>query len=348
MTGQPPIHGRRPGGSLLFVAVAALGAELSLLAAAGRGGPVAWLAAGHVLVAAVVGVWAWHPTRRAGRYPALLGVTTASFGPFGPAGLLLAVALEAYYARHATPVDEWHAMLYPPTQVDEQAELWRRIGQRASDRPADQHITPFLDVLAFGTIPQRQSVIAIIAQQFQPAFAPALRAALGDEHNVIRVQAATAIAKLEHEFLERSMKLQEAVRHAPDDSAAALALATHCDEQAFAGLLDAAREQDCRVMAANHYERYLASHPGDGEVRFRLARLQQRRGLWRQAEPLFRQLVDEGHPAARHWLMENLFVQGRYAELRTCAGAQPVEPGGDARPEIAAVMALWAGREASA
>lgn len=325
------------------MAVATLLAESALLVAVARTGSLLMLLAGHLLVLALVGVWAVRPAQRSTRYALLLWLATAAFGPLGAAGVVLAMALHWHFARRATGIDEWHAMLFPPTAVDEQAELWRRIGQRASDLPGAQPVTPFLDVLAFGSVPQRQSVIAIIVQQFHPAFAPALKAALRDEHNVIRVQAATAIARLENEFLERTMTLEAAMREAPDSPPAILALATHYDDQAFAGLLDTTREHDCRVRAAEGYAGYLQHFPGDDAVRFRLARLQQRRGLWPDAERLFRQLTDAGYPGARQWFMESLFAQGRYADLRAVAARNHEAPGDGLAPEVAETLALWSG-----
>lgn len=342
---HPDASPRVDRGGAAVVATMTLLAESALLVVVARTDSLLTLLAGHVLVLAVVGLWAFQPARRATRYAVLLWIAVAAFGPLGAAGVLLAMGLHWHYARRTTGIDEWHAMLFPPTIADEQADLWRRIGQRASDLSGDQPVTPFLDVLAFGSVPQRQSVIAIIVQQFHPAFAPALKAALRDEHNVIRVQAATAIARLENEFLERTMTLDAAVREAPHSAAATLALATHYDDQAFAGLLDATREQDCRVRAAGGYARYLEQHPDDNAARFRLARLQQRRGLWREAEQLFRQLTEAGHPGARQWFMETLFVQERYGELRTVA-TQHAEVADDGQaPEIAETLALWAGSE---
>ncbi len=327
------------------IAGATLLAESALLGAVSRTGSLLPFLIGHVLLVAAVGVWACRPARRSTRYSGLLWLATAAFGPLGAGGVLLAIGLHRHYAQRATGIDEWHAMLFPPTRIDERADLWRRIGQRASDLSGEQPVTPFLDVLAFGSVTQRQSVIAIIVQQFHPAFAPALKAALRDEHNVIRVQAATAIARLENEFLERTMTREAAVRESPDSPAAILALATHYDDQAFAGLLDATREQDCRVRAADGYTRYLQRHPDDHAARFRLARLQQRRGLWTDAEQLFRELTAAGHTGARQWFMENLFVQRRYAELRAVAAQASETTDAGLAPEVAASTALWAGVE---
>jgi hypothetical protein len=253
------------------------------------------------------------------RHAALLALATPALGPIGPAGVLLAMGFERVHAQSAASIEQWHAMLFPALVVDTKGDLWRRIGKRASDRPADPRVTPFQDVLAFGSVQQRQAVVAIIAQQFRPAFAPALKAALRDEHNVIRVQAATVIARLEQEFLERTFELEAAAQLAPNDPEAILALASHSDDQAFAGLFDSTREENCRARAAEGYERYLELRPDDQAVSLRLARLQLRRGLIDQAEPRLQQLAEAGHTSARVWLMEVLFAQRRYRDLRAAA-----------------------------
>ncbi len=330
--------------------VAALGllvAELTLLGLGVSGvTPAAPLVAAHALVAVASAVWAWSRPVPGGRCQWLLVLSTAACGPLGPAGVLLAMAQERIRAGQAQSLDAWHEMLFPPTGADEQAELWRRVGQRASDRPGDQRVTPFLDVLAFGSVQQRQAVVGIIAMQFKPAFAPALKAALRDQHNVVRVQAATALARLEQEFLERTLDLEEAVVRDPHDVEALLALATHYDEQAFNGLLDPAREQECRAKAARGYEEYLRLRPDDRRVDLQLARLQLRRRLPREAEPRFRRLVGAGHPGASLWLMESLFAQKKYAEVRAVACAAAGERDGDAVPDVDAALGLWRGGEA--
>ena len=297
----------------------------------------------HSAICAALAWWQQRSTHDTTRYDLLLLVTTCAFGPFGPTGVLCAALLERYHARHAIDVEQWHAALFPKGEVDANAALWRRIGQRASDRPAEQRVTPFLDVLTFGSVPQRQAIIAIIAQQFDPAFAPALRAALRDEHNVVRVQAATAIARLENQFLERSLELEAAVRQTPDDAEAVLALATHHDNQAFTGLLDSTREKECRVKAVAGYQRYLQQRPDDLSTQFRLARLQLRRGQIAEATPLLQQLAGRGHGTARFWLMESLFAEGRYAELRAVVADTMSAEQANLPPELASTVELWAG-----
>lgn len=353
----PDVTIRRPLTSVAVsfaCAVVALAAECGLLYFAAHTGKLLLAAAGHGVVVALLVVCTRISPRSCSRYIALLWVTTAVFGAFGPAGVLLTIGLERVYAKSATDIEEWHDMLFPPSHVDESAELWRRIGQRASDVSGEQQITPFLDVLAFGSVQQRQTAIAIIVQQFNPAFAPALKAALKDEHNVIRVQAATAIARLENEFLERTIELETAVHEGPDSADVIVRLAMHYDDQAFAGLLDATREQECRVKAAAGYRQYLELMPNDHQARFRYARLQQRRGLWPEAERLFHQLVDGGRVDACHWYLETLFAQGRFSDLRAAAVAvrrdavDEQDTNAMFAPEVAETVALWATREVAA
>jgi hypothetical protein len=303
--------------------------------------PVTGVVLAHFAGIGPVGLLLLRSRIGADRYVGLLVLTALALGPLGPAGVMLAMVLERVHARSALSIEQWHETLFPPMVADTKGDLWRRIGKRASDRPPDPRVTPFQDVLAFGSVQQRQSVVAIIAQQFRPAFAPALKAALRDEHNVIRVQAATVIARLEQEFLDRTFELEAAVQQAPQDADAILALASHSDDQAFAGLFDATREENCRARAAEGYARYLELRPDDQSVELRLARLQLRRGLLDQAEPRLQRLADAGHASARLWLMEVLFAQHRYRDLRAVAerfGAGAA----DAMPlEAAGAIELW-------
>lgn len=329
----------------VLLAVAAFVVETVLMAGLARGWPASWLVAGHGLVVASLGAWVrGRPTSRGAM---LLWVATACFGPFGAAGTLLTLGLERHYGRRATSMEEWHAMLFPPVRPDGESELWRRIGQRASDRAGGSPVTPFLDVLAFGSMADRQAVVAVIARRFHPTFAPALKAALRDEHNAVRVQAATAIARIEQDFLDETRRLEAAIHDRPDDADAVLALARHHDAQAFAGLFDPMREAQCRAAAASGYQQYLERRPDDHVVRFELGRLQQRRGECREAEALFRPLAAIEHPSARLWLMESLFAQRRFADLRQVAAAAGSEAGDEAVPEVAATLRMWSGEAAA-
>lgn len=339
-----PNTGRQPGAALVMAAAVTLLVPEGLLAfATSRGLGLTATLGWHLAVVGAATVALLRSEWRQSRYGVLLVMATAAFGPLGPAGTVMAIGMERYHARRATSPEEWHASLFPPSEVDEREALWRRIGQRAHDQASTSSVTPFLDVLAFGSVPQRQAVVAVIVQQFDPAFAPALRAALRDPHNVVRVQAATAIARLEQECFERTLALEADVARHPDDPDAVLALAVHCDQQAFAGLFDPAREQDYRVKAAELYGRRLELRPDDLATEYRMARLLMRRGQAADAEPRFRRLADAGYPTAALWLMESQFAQGRYGQVRETAAAVDEAERQRLTPDIQAAVHVWTG-----
>ena len=50
------------------------------------------------------------------------------------------------------------------------------------DLMADINITPLIDVLAFGTVPQKQALLTMVSSNFRPAFASVLKTALDDSN----------------------------------------------------------------------------------------------------------------------------------------------------------------------
>lgn len=274
------------------------------------------------------------------------GITIAGAGLLGGLGALLSLAV-AFCLRHQHhTIDEWYAQLFPRFAPDAHAALWRRVGQRASDRKQPLDVIPFLDLLQHGTLPQKQSVISLISSTFTPAFAPALRAALTDAQNVIRVQAATAIARLENQFLEETWRLEAALKADAGNIEALTALARHYDDYAFTGLLDAGRERDCRDKALAYYEQALALAPRDVTVATRLGRLRLRLGRYPEAEAALRvaaAATNEHEP--RLWLMECYFRQRRYEDLRDLA-RETREGGANLANwpvEVAPMLRLWMG-----
>lgn len=331
-----PAH--EPAWSILLLAGVLTLVEVLLCLALVRGASAGVVLSGHVLVVAAAAGWWSRSAHRGSRYRALACVATAALGPLGSAGVVVALVSERRHAGRATPPEVWHTTLFPPTPV---IGARHRAAIQVSARERRDDVTSFHDILAFGSVEERQAAIAIIAQQYDPSFASALRAAPADEHNFVRVQAATAIARIERQLFERTRALEAALERAPDDADAILALATHNDDQAFAGLFDPAREHACRGAAIDLYERYLRQRPDDASAEFRAARILLRSGRPEAAEPRFRHLADLGHPTARLWLIESLFAQRRWADLRQEAAAWPDRSNLRDLPEARAALELW-------
>jgi hypothetical protein len=279
-----------------------------------------WIAA--LAHAAMTAAGVWCARRESDPRPAralwLLAVSYGGLGPLGAAGTLLSVTLGLHFDRRATPVDEWRRVLFPEQEEDKDADLWALVGLRRTDRPST--IAPFVDVLEHGTLAQKQAVVALIARHFRPAFAPALRRALQDPQNAVRVQAATAVSLIEAEATTGALDLERQRAERPEDVALLLSLARHEDSYAFTGLLDPGREQESRARAVDAYRAYLAARPEDVTACHELGRLLARLGRHDEALVCFEQALHrEDAVATRIWLMECLFHLRRFEALRELA-----------------------------
>jgi polysaccharide biosynthesis protein PelE len=117
------------------------------------------------------------------------------------------------------------------------------------------HVEPFADLLESGTLAQKQTVLEKITRYYEPAYAPLLRKALGSQEAAIRVGAATALAKLENNFMQRFMELEKRHRAAPEDEQIMQELAACCKEYAEAGLVDAYNESSYLYKSLLLYEK---------------------------------------------------------------------------------------------
>ena len=100
-----------------------------------------------------------------------------------------------------------------------------------------------------------------MTERFDASFSPAFNKALNDRSNTIRVQAATAVAKIEKQFMNRLMRITEAAELYPNDIEIKLVMAEHYDDYAFTGILDNERERINRRRALKHYQEYLKECP---------------------------------------------------------------------------------------
>ncbi len=184
----------------------------------------------HFVVVALLGLWTLHQHRsdRDLRLPFLLMVSTTTLGPLGPLGTMMSVGLAIWFARDPVSVEEWYAGIFPAEELEADLEL-DRVARTVQGAEAKGNITPFVEIMRFGNVRQKQALIALITKHYRPAFAPVLNQALQDPSNAVRVHAATAISKIEADFLDQSLKLQERARQSGDEAEPILALASHYD-----------------------------------------------------------------------------------------------------------------------
>jgi hypothetical protein len=248
----------------------------------------------------------------------LFSVCVVVMGPLGPLGITLTIVLRVLFARRATPFEEWYEALFPKITATRTQNLYKQIVLQGGGPPKHSTVAPFVDVVALGTVEQKRAVIAMIADGFDPAFASALRKALNDPEPAIRVQAATAAARIETHFLERSMAMQSMRAERPNDADLLLQLARHHEAYAMSGILDEGRAQTELNDALACCERLELMQVGDpivAETAGRLLLL-----LDRPDEALERLTPLIGHPDAAPGALASyfgcLFRCGHFERLR--------------------------------
>jgi polysaccharide biosynthesis protein PelE len=204
---------------------------------------------------------------------ALYVLSAAVLGPIGAFGCALMELVRCTSARSAVSFDEWYESLFPCTRANEAQALYETLEWRGAKPTKEGTVASFYDVLELGSFEQKQSVVTLIADHFRPDFAPALHRALNDPEPAIRVQAASAAARLENMYLQQSLVLQEDRAARPEDPAILRKMALHHEAYARTGLLDSERAAGERKKALDICLKLLQACPSDPEVIAAAARL---------------------------------------------------------------------------
>jgi hypothetical protein len=246
----------------------------------------------------------------------LLALSTATLGPFGAGGTFLTlVRLRIRYAS-VTPFEQWYKTLFPETEITRPDFLHRLLIRSGS--AITGNVSPFADIMAGLDESRKRRVLALIIENFTPAYVPALKRGLTDSDPTIRVSAATAMAAIEGRYLTRGVALERYVERDPDDPRVKRALADHFDDYASSGLLDSIRADEMRERALALYLMCIGSDP---EIENRIGRLQVHLGHLDDADRTFDRLL-ASHPdylPALPWEMELLYRRNRFGALRQLA-----------------------------
>lgn len=274
----------------------------------------------HLAVSIMLWIYAsaLRSSSRENRFAYLLFLVTASTGPYGAAGVVFALIVYFIYRRSSQPFAEWYDSIFPKLTISQAEQVYDDLVVGRDESSRTYSVIPFLDVLSFGSEVQKRQALAKMTSNFHPNFAPAFKKALNADSNTIRVQAASAISKIENQFMTKLMKLTAIMDKHPNEPVVVKALAQHYDDYAYTGLLDADRELTNRQKAYEHYLQYLDMQPADVDVRTRVGRILMRNKDYDKACKWFAQCIQMGYssPAIAEWYSEALFNCGKYDELR--------------------------------
>ncbi len=305
----------------------------------------------HLVVSAILLLWVLklHKSRHGYdlKSPLLLSVLTLVTGPFGCAIFIIQLLFYLIFRRTSSPFAEWLASLFPEDKHDNSEDLYERLIFGQEDFSDKTSIMPFNDIIALGTEDQKRTVIAKITRHFSSKFAPALVMATQDEQNAIRVQAATAISNIEHEFAQSCISLEKKLAAEPGNHEVELKLAQQYDGYALCGLIDREREEYFRQKAILHYENYVHSQD-DAIALFALGRQYIRNGEPAKARQVLNAclaLQEKPRPNILMWYMQSLFETHDFIELNKFSiGTMHLIDGTDSTSYKAVEMLkLWAG-----
>jgi tetratricopeptide (TPR) repeat protein len=356
MTFEPVIVKRSKSYGTVFVLMALVTAVIEAgLVMLLRTAPGSWAvaAAVHVGTCAVVAAAALTrpDDRDEHRLIQTLAVTLPFFGPFAPVLLLVLYPVYLRFRKTATPFETWYRELFPKDEGFLSARLYQSIVRRELPGGDYTPVVSYMDMIAHGTVDQRIAVIATVARNFRPVFAPVLRAAIADNNPEARVQAATAIAKLTDDFVARVQKLEAHLAESPEDVVRMRQLAKAYDEYAYTGILDDTLEQNNRQRALQLWLNYCERVPEDRDASVAVARLLMRLERHGLAAQWLEKSFAEGRATRQGvlWYMEVLYAQGRTDALRAIAAQTVTDLAQDRTlsPKAVSAAQLWATGAAS-
>ena len=332
----------------LMVAALAGGIEIwLLLMAAGEQldwGTILLAHAAVVLPVAGWALWLWRrdPSIRTG---IALAVGVSFLGPLGCGGVMLMCAIMALTRRNTKGFMEWYLSLFPEEQRGAGRDLFERLASGRARDDDHESVASFTDFLDHGTPEQKQTILALLARNFRPVFAPALRGAMNNPDATVRVMAATAVARIENAFLTRSMESRADCERNPGDYDVWLGSAQLYDDYAFTGILDADREAEHRRRAVEAYRECVRLNPAAVVPVIALGRLALATGRIDEAVSRFQRAIQLEPDRIGHsvWLMEALFRRGDFAKVRELARSLGPETqwSGKISEEVRHAVRLW-------
>jgi hypothetical protein len=249
---------------------------------------------------------------------ALLAIVSSVTGIFGAVGSLFGFLFTVIFRTRSHNFVEWYSLIFPKDLPSEPQTIYDSIIEGLDENPSNYSVMPFADVMKLGSENQKRRALAKMTSRFSPRFAPAFKSALNDKNNTIRVQAATAIAKVEREFATKLNRIEQARAIMPNDPLLTLALAKFYDDYAFTGVLDQELEKLNRERAINAYKSYLQQDPNSQEAWIAVGRLLYRDHQWEPAAEWFRAALDRGWKMNHMvlWYFECLFRLSQFRDLR--------------------------------
>lgn len=247
-----------------------------------------------------------------------LAIVSATTGIFGTLGAILGFLVYLVYRNNAQHFMQWYESIFPADRVRDAERIYDDILEGIDEHPTQYHVIPFIDIMRLGSESQKHRALARMTVRFHPKLAPAFKIALRDPNNAIRVQAATAIAKLERNFISTLENIEDARVKEPGNGKLLYATAQFYDDYAFTGILDREIETLNRKRALETYRAFLELEPNHKESLIAVGRILFRSGQYEEAANWMEQIIHKNleSQSLHLWYFESLYRLNRYGALR--------------------------------
>lgn len=269
-------------------------------------------------------VYYLHQKRQNINIPLFWLIMNMVLGPFGT--IISIVTLLGYHRHHRSSLllDAHFTNLFSEREREESHIVYERIIFGLDNSVESIGIEPFQDIMAYGSLRQKQTALMKITRYFRPQFSPVLLYALKDKEAAIRVQAATIIAKLERDYMKNYLSLEKALQHHPEDVEKMILFAQLCNEYAHSGLLDNDSKKKTRDKAIMIYEKCIILKPNDNTLKLNLGRIYLQAEAFEKAANLLKECIDDeglSSPNLTLWYIEALFSLKLFKKIRSLADA---------------------------
>ncbi len=306
----------------------------------------------HLGVVVTLALWTGlsHHSGQGRQLAYLLTLLTAVLGPFGTGGTLFTSGLYYWFKRSATPFSEWYESLFPDFEHPEIKKIYEKAVDESIFHPQKNPVIPFIDVLHYGTINQKQAMIVLLIKNHHGKFANVLRKALEDSDGSVRVLAAKGMTKIEQYFLDQNMELESRYRgNKISHSEFLKTQIENDDEYLYSGILDDIRAREVRIRSLKACKKYLRLHPEDLDIRFIMGRILLRDGQSDQAFDWFEDCIEKGFtsPKIYAWYFECMYRMGEFKKLQEKAALyfDKIEKFKAVfQPDVYEVIKVWAGQ----
>jgi hypothetical protein len=212
---------------------------------------------------------------------------------------------------------ELYDSIFPKVEKEDMEHLFDQLIAGDNGRFEKNSVVPFMDILKKGTDKQKQAMLILVINHYDPKFAPVLKEALNDDDSSVRVLAATGMSKIDSQFTERNLSLEkmEDGQKNPDHHKN---LGLLYDDYVHSGILDDARDSEYSERAIQNYLEHLRYHPEDLAMRVKVNRMLLKSGRVQEAAKGFEESIENGFKTTSMllWYFECLYRLGQFEKLR--------------------------------